>query len=45
LVSRIEPKQTAEVNFDTDNPGKWISHCHNAYHLEAGMATFLTYAT
>ena len=23
-----------------NNPGKWISHCHNTYHLEAGMAFF-----
>jgi len=32
-----------EVDFDTNNPGKWISHCHNTYHLEAGMAFFVEY--
>jgi FtsP/CotA-like multicopper oxidase with cupredoxin domain len=40
----VPPKQTVEVDFDTNNPGKWISHCHNTYHLEAGMAFFLEYA-
>ena len=36
----MPPKQTVEVDFDTNNPGRWISHCHNTYHLEAGMAFF-----
>ena len=37
----VPPKQTVEVDFDTDNPGKWITHCHDTlYHLEAGMATW-----
>lgn len=40
----VPPKQTVEVDFDTNNPGKWISHCHNTYHLEAGMAFFIEYA-
>jgi multicopper oxidase len=40
----VPPKQTVEVEFDTDNPGKWITHCHNTYHLEAGMAMFIEYA-
>jgi multicopper oxidase len=40
----VPPKQTVEVEVDTNNPGKWISHCHNTYHLEAGMAFFIEYA-
>jgi FtsP/CotA-like multicopper oxidase with cupredoxin domain len=24
--------------FTADNPGDWFFHCHNLYHLEAGMA-------
>lgn len=30
----------AEVPFDfvADNPGSWLFHCHNLYHLEAEMA-------
>jgi len=39
----VPPKQTVEVDFDTNNPGRWISHCHNTYHLEAGMAFFVKY--
>ena len=33
-----------KVDFDTDNPGKWIVHCHNDYHLDGGMATFFSYS-
>jgi FtsP/CotA-like multicopper oxidase with cupredoxin domain len=31
--------------FDTvcDNPGQWMLHCHNGYHLEAGMAIAVRY--
>ena len=31
------------VEFDADNPGQWLLHCHNAYHGEAGMTTTLSY--
>ncbi|MGK2880500.1 MAG: multicopper oxidase family protein [Mycobacterium sp.] len=40
----VAPMATVEVDFDADNPGLWITHCHNTYHLEAGMGTFVTYA-
>lgn len=40
----VAPLATVAMDFDTDNPGKWINHCHNTYHLEAGMATFLFYS-
>jgi len=39
----VPPLKTVEVDFDTNNPGRWITHCHNDYHLTAGMATFITY--
>ncbi|OKK19332.1 copper oxidase [Streptomyces sp. CB00455] len=32
---------TAE--FDADNPGLWMTHCHNVYHSESGMMTVLGY--
>lgn len=35
----VPPKTTVTVAFDADNPGKWAFHCHNLYHLEAGMMT------
>jgi FtsP/CotA-like multicopper oxidase with cupredoxin domain len=39
----VAPLATVEMDFDTNNPGRWINHCHNTYHLESGMATFLYY--
>lgn len=39
----IRPMRTVEIEFDTDNPGQWALHCHNAYHQEAGMMTTLSY--
>ncbi|GAB3971959.1 multicopper oxidase family protein [Actinoallomurus acanthiterrae] len=39
----VLPNQTVTCDFDADNPGQWMSHCHNAYHQEAGMMTVLGY--
>jgi FtsP/CotA-like multicopper oxidase with cupredoxin domain len=36
---------TVTVEFDADNPGQWMIHCHNAYHAAAGMMTILSYVT
>src|SRR5664279_4105190 len=41
----VAPMRTVEVDLLADNPGKWMVHCHNAYHAEAGMMTRLEYAT
>lgn len=41
----VAPMRTIEVDFDTNNPGNWIIHCHNTYHAEAGMDTFIRYAS
>ncbi|WP_280504230.1 multicopper oxidase family protein [Nocardia farcinica] len=41
----IRPMRTVEIEFDTDNPGQWALHCHNAYHQEAGMMTTVSYRT
>ncbi len=41
----ILPGHTVQLTFQADNPGDWMLHCHNAYHLEAGMATALSYTT
>ena len=32
-----------DVDIEADNPGQWMLHCHNTYHLESGMATVLSY--
>ncbi|MFR0355844.1 multicopper oxidase family protein [Streptomyces sediminimaris] len=39
----VLPKKTMSVFFDADNPGRWMLHCHNAYHGEAGMMALVGY--
>ncbi|MVO83980.1 multicopper oxidase domain-containing protein [Streptomyces sp. p1417] len=41
----VLPNGTLTVDFDADNPGLWMIHCHNVYHAEAGMMTVLGYRT
>jgi FtsP/CotA-like multicopper oxidase with cupredoxin domain len=33
----VAPHQEVGIDFLADNPGRWMLHCHNAYHAEAGM--------
>ena len=35
---------TVSIAFDADNPGRWLLHCHNLFHMATGMMTELTYA-
>ncbi|WP_435241027.1 multicopper oxidase family protein [Streptomyces cucumeris] len=37
------PGTRVSVDFDADNPGLWMIHCHNVYHSESGMMTVLGY--
>ncbi|AOY70815.1 Multicopper oxidase with three cupredoxin domains (includes cell division protein FtsP and spore coat protein CotA) [Arthrobacter subterraneus] len=39
----VKPKQTVVFEFDADNPGQWLTHCHNSYHAEAGMMGVFSY--
>ncbi|MFI0821059.1 multicopper oxidase family protein [Streptomyces sp. NPDC021098] len=39
----VLPKKKVSVVFDADNPGRWMLHCHNAYHGEAGMMALVAY--
>ncbi|MFF2813661.1 multicopper oxidase family protein [Streptomyces sp. NPDC058000] len=39
----VRPNQRLAVDFDADNPGLWMLHCHNIYHSESGMMTVLGY--
>jgi FtsP/CotA-like multicopper oxidase with cupredoxin domain len=34
---------TAVVAFDADNPGRWLHHCHNLYHMATGMMSEIIY--
>jgi FtsP/CotA-like multicopper oxidase with cupredoxin domain len=41
----LVPPFMGEVSFAfrADNPGRWFFHCHNAYHMEMGMAREVRY--
>jgi FtsP/CotA-like multicopper oxidase with cupredoxin domain len=39
----VRPGERVTVDFDAANPGRWMLHCHNAYHQAGGMMTELTY--
>jgi len=39
----VGPGESVAVEFLADNPGTWFFHCHNLYHLEAGMARLFEY--
>lgn len=39
----VPPMGGTNVDFLATNPGRWMIHCHNAYHAEAGMMTRLEY--
>lgn len=39
----VKPQQTVAVKLVADNPGIWMLHCHNGYHMDAGMMTSLNY--
>lgn len=40
----VLPHTQVTVIFDADYPGKWMLHCHMAYHQEAGMMTIVEIA-
>lgn len=42
---QVAPGQRIAVDFVADNPWQWLHHCHNAYHLAAGVATIVSYRT
>ena len=39
----VPPHVHLTVAFDATNAGDWVMHCHNLYHMAAGMMTTLTY--
>jgi FtsP/CotA-like multicopper oxidase with cupredoxin domain len=41
----VLPGASVTCEFDTSNPGLWATHCHNAYHEDAGMMGVLGYRT
>lgn len=41
----IAPHTTKVIEFFTDEPGEWMLHCHNLYHLKTGMARVVKYSS
>jgi FtsP/CotA-like multicopper oxidase with cupredoxin domain len=39
----VNPMERIDIDFLADNPGNWFHHCHNLYHMEAGMANVVVY--
>jgi FtsP/CotA-like multicopper oxidase with cupredoxin domain len=39
----VAPGERVVADFVADNPGQWLTHCHNAYHMATGMATVVSY--
>jgi FtsP/CotA-like multicopper oxidase with cupredoxin domain len=39
----VAPGERVIADFAADNPGQWLAHCHNAYHMATGMATVVSY--
>lgn len=39
----VNHMERVEIEFLANNPGKWFHHCHNLYHMEAGMANVVVY--
>ena len=39
----VPPMGNVKIAFDADNPGRWLVHCHNLYHMATGMMTELVY--
>ena len=41
----VKPMSSVSVDLQADNPGNWMTHCHNVYHGEAGMMIAMNYRT
>lgn len=39
----VKPMSALAVDLQADNRGRWMTHCHNTYHAEAGMMIALDY--
>lgn len=39
----VPPHQTRTIEFLANEPGEWMLHCHNLYHLKTGMARVVKY--
>jgi FtsP/CotA-like multicopper oxidase with cupredoxin domain len=40
----VPPMGSVRIAFDANNPGRWVFHCHNLYHMMTGMMAELRYS-
>lgn len=41
----VPPHMSRTIEFYTDEPGEWMLHCHNLYHMKTGMARVVKYSS
>lgn len=41
----VAPHSTRTIEFYSNEPGEWMLHCHNMYHLKTGMARVVKYSS
>lgn len=39
----VPPHMTKTIEFYANEPGQWMLHCHNLYHMKTGMARVVRY--
>lgn len=39
----VPPHGTRKIEFYANEPGEWMLHCHNLYHMKTGMARVVKY--
>lgn len=41
----VPPHSSQTIEFYSNEPGEWMLHCHNLYHLKTGMARVVKYSS
>jgi CopA family copper-resistance protein len=41
----VPPHSSRTIEFYSNEPGEWMLHCHNLYHLKTGMARVVKYSS
>jgi len=41
----VPPHGTRTIEFYANEPGQWMLHCHNLYHMKSGMARVVKYTS
>lgn len=41
----VAPHSSRTIEFYSNEPGEWMLHCHNLYHLKTGMARVVKYSS